>query len=62
MLRPVSKVVVKFLRLMQKHGYIGDLEIIDDHRSGKIVIDLVGRINKTGESIALLTIYYNIRI
>ena len=29
-------------------GYIGKFEIIDDHRSGKIVIQLNGRLNKTG--------------
>lgn len=29
-------------------GYIGEFEIVDDHRSGKVVIDLVGRINKCG--------------
>merc|ERR1712216_113219 len=34
--------------LMQKHGYIGEFEIIDDHRSGKVVVELVGRINKCG--------------
>ena len=28
--------------------YIGDFEIIDDHRSGKIVVTLNGRINKVG--------------
>ena len=33
---------------MQKHGYIGDLEIIDDHRAGKVVVELIGRINKCG--------------
>jgi small subunit ribosomal protein S15Ae len=33
---------------MQKHGYIGEFEIIDDHRSKKIVIELLGRINKVG--------------
>merc|ERR1711916_89978 len=48
LLRPSSKVIVKFLQVMQKHGYIGDFEIIDDHRSGKIVINLLGRINKCG--------------
>ena len=36
------------LLVMQKHGYIGDLEIVDDHRSGKVVVDLVERINKCG--------------
>ncbi|OUM64523.1 hypothetical protein PIROE2DRAFT_42485 [Piromyces sp. E2] len=48
MIRPSSKVIVKFLSVMQKHGYIGEFEIIDDHRSGKIVIQLNGRLNKCG--------------
>ncbi len=48
LIRPSSKVVVKFLSVMQKHGYIGEFEIVDDHRSGKIVVELVGRINKCG--------------
>ncbi|KAF9141687.1 40S ribosomal protein S22, partial [Mortierella sp. GBA39] len=48
LIRPSSKVIVKFLSLMQKHGYIGEFEEIDDHRSGKIVVQLIGRINKTG--------------
>jgi ribosomal protein S8 len=29
-------------------GYIGEFEIVDDHRGGKIVIQLNGRLNKTG--------------
>ncbi|KAJ3116689.1 40S ribosomal protein S22 [Phlyctochytrium bullatum] len=48
MIRPSSKVIVKFLSVMQQHGYIGEFEIIDDHRSGKIVVQLIGRINKCG--------------
>ncbi|RAL05164.1 40S ribosomal protein uS8 [Aspergillus ibericus CBS 121593] len=48
MIRPSSKVIVKFLSVMQKHGYIGEFEEVDDHRSGKIVIQLNGRLNKTG--------------
>ncbi len=48
LIRPVSKVVIKFLKVMQKHGYIGEFEIVDDHRSNKIVVELVGRINKCG--------------
>ena len=48
MIRPVSKLVVKFLQVMQRHGYIGEFEIVDDHRSGKIVVELLGRINKCG--------------
>lgn len=46
--RPSSKVIIKFLSVMQKHGYIGEFEIVDDHRSGKIVIQLIGRLNKCG--------------
>ena len=48
LIRPVSKVVVKFLQVMMKHGYIGEFELIDDKRSGKIVVQLIGRINKAG--------------
>lgn len=48
MLRPCSKVIVKFLQSMQQHGYIGEFEIVDDHRGNKIVVNLCGRINKCG--------------
>eukprot|EP01091_Cochliopodium_minus_P002296 TRINITY_DN12157_c0_g1_i1.p1 TRINITY_DN12157_c0_g1~~TRINITY_DN12157_c0_g1_i1.p1 ORF type:complete len:131 (-),score=21.78 TRINITY_DN12157_c0_g1_i1:43-435(-) len=48
LIRPSSKVVVKFLEHMMKHGYIGEFEFVDDHRGGKIVIELLGRINKCG--------------
>ena len=48
LIRPSSKVIIKFFQVMQKHGYIGEFEVVDDHRSGKIVVDLIGRINKTG--------------
>ena len=29
-------------------GYIGEFEIVDDHRGQKIVIELIGRLNKCG--------------
>ncbi|KAI8952867.1 ribosomal protein S8 [Xylaria longipes] len=48
LIRPSSKVIVKFLQVMQKKGYIGEFEQVDDHRSGKIVVQLTGRINKAG--------------
>merc|ERR1712061_639985 len=48
LLRPCSKVIVKFLQVMQKHGYIGEFEIIDAPRAGKIVVNLTGRLNKCG--------------
>eukprot|EP01059_Diplonema_ambulator_P028200 TRINITY_DN46947_c0_g1_i1.p2 TRINITY_DN46947_c0_g1~~TRINITY_DN46947_c0_g1_i1.p2 ORF type:complete len:134 (+),score=6.31 TRINITY_DN46947_c0_g1_i1:51-404(+) len=47
-LHPSSKVLVKFLTCMQKHGYINEFEIVDDHRGGKIVVELNGRLNKCG--------------
>jgi small subunit ribosomal protein S15Ae len=48
LLRPCSKVLLKFLTVMQKNGYIGEFEIVDDRRSGKIIIELRGRLNKCG--------------
>jgi len=48
LIRPSSKVIVKFLAVMQSKGYIGDFEIVDDKRGGKIVIELIGRVNKCG--------------
>ncbi|CCF54981.1 hypothetical protein NDA11_002603 [Ustilago hordei] len=48
LVRPSSKVVIKFLSVMQKHGYIGEFEEVDDHRSGKVVVQLNGRVNKCG--------------
>jgi len=58
LIRPSSKVIIKFLQVMQKHGYIGEFEEIDDHRSGKIVVQLNGRINRCG----VISPRYNIRI
>ncbi|KAK4689093.1 small subunit ribosomal protein S15Ae, partial [Tremellales sp. Uapishka_1] len=48
LVRPSSKVLVKVLSVMQANGYIGEFELIDDHRGGKIVIQLNGRLNKCG--------------
>ncbi|BAB65405.1 MULTISPECIES: 30S ribosomal protein S8 [Sulfurisphaera] len=45
---PASKLIINVLRAMQKEGYIGEFEFIDDGRSGKIVVQLLGRINKCG--------------
>lgn len=48
LIRPNSKVVIKFLTVMMKHGYIGEFEVVDDHRAGKVVVNLTGRLNKAG--------------
>jgi len=45
---PASKLVINVLRVMQREGYIGEIEYIDDGRWGKIKVQLLGRINKTG--------------
>lgn len=29
-------------------GYIGEFKVVDDHRAGKIVVELNGRLNKCG--------------
>jgi small subunit ribosomal protein S8 len=42
---PASKLMGQVLRVMQKNGYIGEFEYIDDGRSGKFRIQLLGRIN-----------------
>ncbi|XP_065782057.1 small ribosomal subunit protein uS8-like [Muntiacus reevesi] len=46
--RPCSKIIISFLTVMMKHGYIGQYEIINDHRAGKTVVNLTGRLNKFG--------------
>lgn len=51
LLRPCSKVLIKFLTVMMKKGYIGEFEITDDHRAGKIVVELNGRLNKAGVAV-----------
>jgi len=45
---PASKVLGRVLRIMQLNGYIGEFEFIDDGRSGKFKVQLLGRINKCG--------------
>jgi len=45
---PASKLLGMVLRVMQLNGYIGEFELIDDGRSGKFRVQLLGRINKCG--------------
>jgi len=45
---PASKLVLNVLKVLQREGYIGEFEYIDDGRWGKIKIQLLGRINKVG--------------
>ncbi|MEM2098625.1 MAG: 30S ribosomal protein S8 [Candidatus Bathyarchaeia archaeon] len=43
---PASKLLGRVLRIMQLNGYIGEFEFVDDGRSGKFKVQLLGRINK----------------
>ena len=45
---PASKLIAMVLRVMQKYGYVGEFEHIDDGRWGKIKVQLLGRINRCG--------------
>jgi len=42
---PASKLVREVLKLMQKEGFIGIFEFIDDGKSGKFKIKLKNRVN-----------------
>ncbi|MFQ5815123.1 MAG: 30S ribosomal protein S8 [Candidatus Hydrothermarchaeaceae archaeon] len=46
--KPASKLITRVLKVFQEHGYIGDFEFIDDGRSGKLKIKLLGNINECG--------------
>uniref|UniRef100_A0A8I3WH54 40S ribosomal protein S15a n=1 Tax=Callithrix jacchus TaxID=9483 RepID=A0A8I3WH54_CALJA len=46
LIRPCSKVIIRFLTVMMEHGYIGEFDITDDHRAGKIVVNLTRKLNK----------------
>ena len=45
---PASKLLGNVLRVIQMNGYIGEFEFIDDGRSGKFKVQLLGRVNKCG--------------
>jgi small subunit ribosomal protein S8 len=45
---PASKLMGHTLRVLQKNGYVGEFEFIDDGRSGKFIVQLLGRVNKCG--------------
>ena len=45
---PSSKIIKEILKIMQKNKYIGSFEFIDDGKSGKFKVELLGRINDCG--------------
>ena len=44
--KPASRVITGVLKTMQKEGYIGDFELIDNGRGGVYRINLTGKITK----------------
>jgi small subunit ribosomal protein S8 len=47
-IQPASKLIGICLRILQANGYVGEFEWIDDGRTGKFRVQLLGRINKCG--------------
>jgi len=47
-INPASKLLGRVLRVMQLNGYVGEFEFVDDGRSGKFKVQLLGRVNKCG--------------
>jgi small subunit ribosomal protein S8 len=45
---PASKLIAEVLRVMQREGFIGEFEFINDNKAGKFRIALLGRINGCG--------------
>jgi len=45
---PTSKLGIEVLKSLQKHGYVGEFEHIDDKRGGKFKIKLLAKITKCG--------------
>ncbi len=45
LIEPASSLIKEVLKVMQLHGYIGSFEYVDDGKSGKFKVKLVGKIN-----------------
>ncbi len=48
LIKPASKLIARVLTVFQTYGYINEFEFIDDGRSGKLKITLLGNINECG--------------
>jgi len=45
---PVNKLIYYVLRVLQRYGYVGEVEYVDDGRGGKYIVQLLGKINDIG--------------
>lgn len=48
LVKPASKVMINVLKLMNRHNYIGTVEVINNGKGGYLKINLLGRLNKCG--------------
>ncbi|OIO27929.1 30S ribosomal protein S8 [Candidatus Micrarchaeota archaeon CG_4_10_14_0_2_um_filter_60_11] len=46
--KPASRMVREVLLLLQRKGYVGEFEVIDDGKSGEISLQLLGKIGGCG--------------
>ena len=46
--KPASKLLGQMLQIMQKSGYVGEFERIEDGRAGSLRVELQGAINRCG--------------
>jgi small subunit ribosomal protein S8 len=47
-IHPASKLIGRALKVMADRGYIGEIEFVDDGKSGMFRVKLLGRINRCG--------------
>jgi small subunit ribosomal protein S8 len=45
---PVNRLIYYVLRVLQRYGYVGEVEYVDDGRGGKYIVQLLGKINDIG--------------
>lgn len=43
-----SKTIKEVLKILKDNKYLGDFKVIDDGKGGKIIVNLIGKINKVG--------------
>lgn len=47
-IKPASKLIGNVLKVMKDYGYIKSFEYVEDHKGGKFIVELAGRINDCG--------------
>ncbi|HII39141.1 TPA: 30S ribosomal protein S8 [Candidatus Micrarchaeota archaeon] len=46
--KPASRTVREVVSVLQKYGYVGEFELVDDGKSGELIISLLGKVNNCG--------------